>query len=125
MSAVAGCLCGVALTWLQEERMTNFSPESTPSLTWWRRFSFLILVAGLLTLSVAVLVFRGENEMRGRAANTPFRFISWGDTHAGLRTLSALSVQAAGLQSAFTLFTGDLENKGFTQAGMGAWVGLH
>jgi hypothetical protein len=103
--------------------MTNFSPESTPSLTRWRRFSFLMLVAGLLTLSVAVLVFRGAYDMRGRPTNASFRFISWGDTHfpTGLSTLSVLSVSAAGLHPAFTLYTGDLEESGFTQAGMDAW----
>ncbi|HEY3451904.1 MAG TPA: metallophosphoesterase [Myxococcales bacterium] len=57
-------------------------------------------------------------------AGTPaasFQFVVWGDTKTGTNTLAALSKQVKVLNVPFTLFGGDLETAGFTQAGMNAW----
>jgi hypothetical protein len=85
--------------------------------------SFAVLLPLLFAIVACrvIVAHRQASDLPERAANTPFRFISWADTQTGVSTLSALSVQAAGLQPAFTLFAGDLEESGFTQAGMDAW----
>lgn len=53
---------------------------------------------------------------------SPFTFITWADTKSGLGELAQLSNQAAQFQPAFTLFPGDLEADGFTDAGMIEWL---
>jgi len=50
-----------------------------------------------------------------------FTFVAWGDTKSDLNVLKNLSNQAKVLNPAFTLYAGDLEGDGFTQAGMDAW----
>ncbi len=45
-----------------------------------------------------------------------FRFVSWGDAQDGGTTTSITSNQIVGLNPAFTIFNGDLNNDGFTAA---------
>jgi VCBS repeat-containing protein len=49
------------------------------------------------------------------------RFVSWGDTKSARNRLAALSNQAVLLDPALTIYAGDLEENGFTLAGMDAW----
>lgn len=51
-----------------------------------------------------------------------FSFITWADTKSGIEMLGQLSNQAADYGPAFTLFSGDLEENGFTSEGIAGWV---
>jgi hypothetical protein len=51
----------------------------------------------------------------------PFSCVSWADTRSGTARLAVLSNQAALLKPAFTIYSGDLENAGFTASGMNDW----
>lgn len=55
------------------------------------------------------------------AAN-PFTFLAWGDTKKGVSTLAALSNQAIKLKPTFSIYTGDLEQSGFSVEGIQAWT---
>ncbi len=55
------------------------------------------------------------------AQSAPFNFVAWGDTKSARDVLSSLSNQAKQLNPAFTLYSGDLEDSGFTQSGALAW----
>ncbi|TET96704.1 MAG: hypothetical protein E3J30_11125, partial [Anaerolineales bacterium] len=57
----------------------------------------------------------------GVKAASPFRFVSWADTKSAQDDLSTLSDQAVQLNPAFTIYPGDLEDRGFTISGMNAW----
>jgi hypothetical protein len=50
-----------------------------------------------------------------------FTFIAWADTKSGTTTLAALSNQVKPIKPAFTIYSGDLENAGFTTSGMNTW----
>jgi hypothetical protein len=52
---------------------------------------------------------------------TPIRFISWGNTKTGTGILAVLSTQAQTYNPNFTIYTGDLEDNGFTTTGMDTW----
>jgi len=55
------------------------------------------------------------------AAQASFRFISWADTKDNTSVLTSLSNQAMSLSPAFTIYSGDLCNSGFTQSCMDVW----
>jgi len=50
-----------------------------------------------------------------------FRFISWADTKNAHSDLAVLSRQAKALSPVFTIYPGDLEDSGFTTAGIELW----
>lgn len=50
-----------------------------------------------------------------------FTFVAWGDNKTETDVLKALSVQVKSLNPNFTIFSGDLEENGFTQVGADAW----
>jgi len=50
-----------------------------------------------------------------------FRFTSWADTKSGTAVLASLSRQAKPLNSAFTIYAGDLESAGSTTTGLNSW----
>ena len=77
------------------------------------RFSIFILL-----LIVTVSSLSGKSP-RVQAKTNSFRFVAWGDTKSGLSAL--LSKQIAPLKPKFTLYSGDLEDFGFTISGTEAW----
>ena len=64
--------------------------------------------------------WRDQTLRRGRESG-PFLFVSWADTKLGKEVLSELSDRVVRLDPAFTIYPGDLEEWGFTQAGMDGW----
>lgn len=73
-------------------------------------------------LSVTFLFIMPLFVFAGRASAN-FTFASWADTKSGTSYFATLSKQLKSIiNPAFTLFEGDLEDSGYTQAGTDAWV---
>jgi hypothetical protein len=70
-------------------------------------------ILGLISIGIITLAFPKEA--------FAFSFISWGDTKTDTTVLKNLSIQAKLLSPAFTIYVGDLEEDGFTQAGTETW----
>lgn len=88
------------------------------------QLTYLFLIPFILiTLVLTTLIIQQKQEIRQHAQTAAFKFVVWGDTKGGTNTLSALSTQAAALSPAFTLYSGDLEETGFTTAGADIWKG--
>jgi len=79
-------------------------------------------VSGVCQYSNQPCAYGCANNACNSPPSSSFRFVAWGDTKSGgLTGLATLSNQAILLNPAFTIFSGDLEEAGFTQVGMDAW----
>ena len=75
-----------------------------------------------LYLSIFLISFTLFFEVIPGAAQSPtFSFVACGDTKTDTNVLKNLSNQIKTLNPALTIYAGDLENDGFTTAGMDAW----
>ena len=78
-----------------------------------------ILFSNLL-LFYFLLINANNFEVFAQNTST-FRFLAWGDTKSAVRILSELSDQAVLHNPIFTIYTGDLEELGFTEIGIEKW----
>lgn len=76
---------------------------------------FTAAVFSLFYLSIFPTIYRPTY------AQSPIRFIAWGDTKSDTNVLQNLSAQAKALNPSWTIYAGDLESSGFTSAGMNIW----
>jgi hypothetical protein len=74
-----------------------------------------IVLRRLLTFLIFIVFFLGVNTL---PANAAFRFINWSDAQDNGSYLPTTSRQAASLNPNFTIFAGDFEPDGTTQAGL-------
>ena len=79
---------------------------------------FLLFVICLPAIALAAAGFLF---FASPASAQTFRFVAWGDTKSDTGVLQSLSNQIKSLNPKFTIYAGDLESSGFTQAGMNIW----
>lgn len=87
----------------------------------WIRITIFILIFLIGTLLLTIVQVNKTQQVQTKAASAAFKFVAWGDTKSGTSTLSSLTTNAQTFSPVFTIYSGDVEDSGFTQSGFDSW----